>query len=450
MNFNLSDIEEISLKCRSEQSRDYIAESIKCYKAGAHRASIVNTWIAIVFDLIDKIRELSLSGDNVAKDLEIKYESYIKQIEEGNGQGIKCALEFERNILDTCKNKLQFFDRQQFVDLCRLREDRHRCAHPSFQKIGEPYNPSAEQARLHLRNAIVYVLSQPPVQGKAALVELITMVSSSYFPTEKAPVLTLLKSSALSSAQDSLVRNFIDKLIFGFFEDANLLYAKPQALSAIEACYEMYPDITETRLRKQMCKISNELSDEKYKYFVASIALLPFSWSLIESASKNKIIQYIQKSPGSEVIKIIKRLSNIPELKDHISDRINELSQTDITNAISKHNIGELAINAAIRFLSNSRSFDKTNEIFDNIIMPLFEKLSKPIFQEIICLPTTSSADMIGATSYKRFIEKLRSKNIFSDEELNNLLDENLAHYLVVPPSSKGNTDIVATYSGES
>ena len=94
MNETLADIEALALSCRSEQSRIYITESIQCYRAGAYRASIVTSWIAVVFDLIDKIRELSLAGDQVAKKLEEKHDTYLEQIASGNPQGIKAALEF--------------------------------------------------------------------------------------------------------------------------------------------------------------------------------------------------------------------------------------------------------------------------------------------------------------------------------------------------------------------
>jgi hypothetical protein len=71
----------------------------------------VSIWIAVVFDLIDKIRELALSGDGNAKGLEDKYETYLREIERGNEEGVKSALQFEREILTTCKDQLQLFDR---------------------------------------------------------------------------------------------------------------------------------------------------------------------------------------------------------------------------------------------------------------------------------------------------------------------------------------------------
>ncbi|WP_236176803.1 hypothetical protein [Pseudomonas qingdaonensis] len=201
MNEGLYDIEILANRCRSDQSREHVTEAIRCYKAGAHRAAIVTTWIAIVFDLLDKIRELSLSGDAGAKKLEEKYTGYISQINNQNQDGIKGALEFERKILETCRDTLQFFDSQQFVDLERLREDRHRCAHPSFQDLGVPYYPSAEQARLHIRNAVIHVLAAPPVQGKAALAKLKLLIASDYFPLDAKNAEVHLRGSSLEKME---------------------------------------------------------------------------------------------------------------------------------------------------------------------------------------------------------------------------------------------------------
>lgn len=214
---SLADIEALYIRCRSEQSKRYVAEAIRCYRSSAYRAAIVSTWIAVVFDLIEKIRELAVWGDASAKALEHRYETYVSQIHQGNSQGIKNASEFERTIIEICRDDLHFFDAHQYVDLVRLREDRHRCAHPSFQRVGIPYDPSAEHARMHIRNAVIHVLAQPPVQGKAALTELKTLVSSAYFPVDGQKAIAQLENSGLKNATEALVRGFVDQLIFGFF-----------------------------------------------------------------------------------------------------------------------------------------------------------------------------------------------------------------------------------------
>ena len=55
----LIDLDELVAECPDPRSRKYIRESVQCYKAGAYRAAVVACWIAVAFDLVDKIRELS-------------------------------------------------------------------------------------------------------------------------------------------------------------------------------------------------------------------------------------------------------------------------------------------------------------------------------------------------------------------------------------------------------
>lgn len=56
MSDSLIDIEALTLRCRADRAREYVQEAIMCYRAGAYRSAIVNSWIAVVFDLIEKVR----------------------------------------------------------------------------------------------------------------------------------------------------------------------------------------------------------------------------------------------------------------------------------------------------------------------------------------------------------------------------------------------------------
>jgi hypothetical protein len=197
----LSDLDELTLSCRTEQARSYLREAVACYKAGSFRASIVTTWVAVVFDLIEKIRELALAGDKEAQSINETYERWQGQVEAGNPDALQKSLEFERSIIDTTHSKFSFFEAQQLTDLRRLRDDRNRCAHPTFQRKDAPYEPPAELARLHLRNAVDCVLSQPPVQGKAAVRTLVGLVGSSYFPREHEKAKIALQNAGLDRPQ---------------------------------------------------------------------------------------------------------------------------------------------------------------------------------------------------------------------------------------------------------
>jgi hypothetical protein len=133
--------------CRNKKSKDYIKEAVSCYKSGAFRSAIVSTWIAVSFDIIDKLKELSLAGD---KEAQKQLEEFENAIKTGN----------------VVKDKFELISHVEFFDLESLQQDRNRCAHPSMTADGEIYNPSAELARVHIRAAVEYLLQYPLAQGK--------------------------------------------------------------------------------------------------------------------------------------------------------------------------------------------------------------------------------------------------------------------------------------------
>jgi len=68
MIFHLTDLDELVQRVRNERSKEYLKEAIISYRSGAYRAALIVTWISVCVDIIEKIRELSLEGDSVAKD----------------------------------------------------------------------------------------------------------------------------------------------------------------------------------------------------------------------------------------------------------------------------------------------------------------------------------------------------------------------------------------------
>lgn len=428
---SLADIEALAVRCHSEQSKGYIAEAIKCYRASAYRAAIVSTWIAIVFDLVDKIRELSLAGDTAAAAIERQYEGYIRQIEQNNPSGTKSALEFEREILSTCRDKLQFFDPQQFTDLLRLREDRHRCAHPSFQQVGVPYEPSAEQARVHIRNAVVYALAQPPVQGKAALAALKTLVASAYFPTDELDAITQLRNAGLHTASAPLVRSFVDQLLFNFLTNGEPLFHRAQAIAAINATFELFPALTEERLRKQLNKAIRDVPDQYFSGAVSLVSRIRSGWHFLEQASKDKIIVFIKNCPPQDSLSALQPFSQIEDAKAAVYERVNGLTLEELMTSVESHNLREAAKERALYFLSQVRSWNNANDVFGKLVLPLFQHLSRADVERIIRMPRETNADLLGANAYRVFINNVRQSGVISPADLNQLLTLNGGDYLL-------------------
>ena len=197
------DIEDLVQRCRSTNARAYINEAVDCYRIGAYRACVITTWIALVYDFIDKLRELALTGDIAAATRVTEFDEIQRT------RNTEAALKFEREVLTIAKDEFEFITIQEKVELDRLFEDRNRCGHPNLSRDNEVYTPPPELARLHLRVAIEHVLSRPPVQGKAALKMLQKTIGSEYFPTTVSEAKSVLSATPLPRAKQNVVQEFV-------------------------------------------------------------------------------------------------------------------------------------------------------------------------------------------------------------------------------------------------
>ena len=253
----LSSLDELALECVDETARTQIREAINCYQCGAYRAAIVAAYVAVCFDLIQKLKTLAASGDGEAKGAVIQLQKLQDMNDQKNPRAISGLLEFERGLLEKFRDKFDFFGRNEFDELERLRTDRNRCAHPTFLKNAMPFTPSAESARLHLRNALVLVLTQQPKQGKAALESLQTLVLSSYFPKEIPDAVTRLKGSEIQNARTPLITGFVDLLCFGCPDFASPLYKQKSGIVALRATVELHRSEALPRVIKNVNKLAN-------------------------------------------------------------------------------------------------------------------------------------------------------------------------------------------------
>lgn len=431
MTDSLADIDALALKCRAERSRDYIAESIQCYRAGAYRSSIVHTWIAVVFDLVDKIRELALANDPIAVRINAKYETYITQINQGNDQGVKNALEFERTILSTCRRELEFFNHQQITDLERLREDRHQCAHPSFQRAGVPHRPSAELARLHLRNAVEHVLSQPPIQGRPAIAEIITTIASEYFPRDRYQAATALRQTPLANPSEALIRGLIDELVFKYAEADSPLYGKIQVGAALSSMLDTHRDIAETRIAQKLSTLVRRVDDNGLPSVARLIAAIPEAITLIDEAARLRLSEFVRVGPDLDVLPAMAGLGRHPLITEIVRARILRFGTGLLVTAIQEYGLADLAKERVFVIISECSNWHETNDVFDRLVSPLFSHLTRDDFERVIRMPTETTADLIGSNRFEQFIDQVSRTGIIPEAELDTLLGDNRMEYLV-------------------
>jgi hypothetical protein len=269
INLRLTDLDELVLTVRDKTSRIYILEAVNAYRVGAYRSAIVSTWIAVSYDIIAKIRELNIQGDNNAKTFMTNMGKWIK-----DKQIIKLQ-ELEQNLLKMAHDDFEFLSDYERDDLLRLQQDRHLCAHPALVVKEEQllFQPLPELVRVHIVHAVKHLLQHPPTQGKKALDRIMDDMKKDSFPHDCEDIYTFLHTKYLNNAKESLIRNLIIVLLKIILKNDVPAYSskKPAILCALMAVAKGFDELYQHTMSEQLSKIAESLEDQQ---FYASIFLL--------------------------------------------------------------------------------------------------------------------------------------------------------------------------------
>lgn len=410
----LSDLDELVLKCRDQKAKNYIREAVACYKAGAFRSAIVSTWIAVSFDVLDKLKELSLAGD---KEAEKQIEAFDKARRIGD---IANSLKFERDILSVCRDKLELISPVEFIDLDRLQEDRNRCAHPSMTADGEVFNPSAELARMHIRSAVEHLLQYPPAQGKYALDSLTSEVESEYFPTDIKKAIVAFESSPLKKARDSLIRNFTIVLLKKLINDAKDYKEIYRLSTALNAIGVIHRDAYRITLSDKLSSIVRSLEAENLDRVIPLINHVEDSWSHFAADVRQKFQSYVENLPKEKLDDIDVFLS-INDLKNFAEKRLRKATRAELDEPLY-FTVPSQVSDRIIELYSESRSFDQANS-FASTVIRYAGDYSKEQIQKII--NACGENDQIEHSfEVGSVVNALRKNKNVTDEEVDEWLIE--------------------------
>lgn len=383
----LIDLDELSLRCRDEQAKRYIQEAVACYKAGGFRSCIVATWNAVIFDYFHKLRELDMAGDANAKTKLDEYE----RIREGGESKLKEALDYERDILNVAATQFELLTPLEKHDLERLQHDRNRSAHPSMQNSDDPYQPTAELARTHLRNAVEIMLEREPVQGKAAFNRICNEVKSSYFPTDVANARTHFQHGPLKRARKSLIRSlvigFAKAILNGDFpsEERNRLQA------ALAAIVEMHRSTAEEILRTELPGICSIIDDKKL-YRVAHLASkIDVTWDAIGPACQGKVNTLIASGPADNngVLLAIVSAIKVPAIRQSALDRAKTLPIQSFAKIVVAPRADYL--DRAIQEYRSAGSFRGAEQVGQELIVPLASVMDVNHISEVLVVARSNN-----------------------------------------------------------
>lgn len=421
---SLSDLDELTLKCRENEGREYVREAVACYKSGAFRACIVATWIAVVYDILSKLKELALAGSADARQLSEELTRLHPLAAGGDMAAIRRMLEIERTVIDVANEKFGFFDGQQMLDLRRLHDDRNRCAHPTYQGLDQIYIPSPELVRTHLVHAVNHVLSVPPVQGKAAAAQIVRLVESKYFPTEVDDAKIQLRSAGLDRPKDSLVRAVVDELVHGLFDGNAALKAQKKTLVAIRAVVELFPGICEPRLRKAINSLGRKLPDEALIIVFGLLKHVQQAWGFLEADNISRLSEVLRQSSDDTAALIIPICIDIPDLRPICIAKLNSFEGRELGLALQKSQ-HPLIIATAVDLFCRSGSWAQANSTYDHAIQPIIDQLGKDQIHRIVSSANEEGVDLRSARGFVRFLENVYDRNTVDRAELEAFLIEN-------------------------
>jgi hypothetical protein len=156
----------------------------------------------MMYDIIDKLHNLELAGSGRAK-VEL---DKLRNCQSDKAERVAFQA-FENGILELMAvPDFELISRQELFDLSRIAEDRNRCAHPSMDGGLSPFSMTAELARTHLRNAVLYLLQHPPVQGQFAKDQIFNEIRSPLFPEDPERAVQRLSHGPLGHARQILVK----------------------------------------------------------------------------------------------------------------------------------------------------------------------------------------------------------------------------------------------------
>ena len=253
---------------------------------------------------------------------------------------------------------------------------------------------------------------------------------SNYFPRERVQAAIALQGTAAERPAETLIRGFIDTLVFGYTTLGNALYRKVQASAAIGALIDMNRGVAEPRAISQLSKVVRDVTDQEFPFLAKLFGQIPELIPSLTDPARLRLSEFNRNGAEPEVLSAIKSLAEDPEFERLAKLRLDEFSTEKLVAAISEHEVGCIAKDRALIMLSQSRNWSTSNDLFDRIIMPLFHCFTRNDVERIVRMVTDTRADLIGANGYSKFIKEVRDVVIPSDD-LDTLLRQHGASYLI-------------------
>jgi hypothetical protein len=429
---HLRDLEELVLLCRNEVSRSHIREAVACYHAQAYRSCIVSTWIAVVYDFIGKLRDLSFMGDKNAQGKLVEFEAICEK------HDVRKSLDFERRLLEVARDDFELLSEIEFIELTRLLEDRHKCAHPSMLNPTQEYRPSAEVARYHLRTAVESFLRHAPAQGKAALERVLMEIEQQYYPDSLDDLRAHLSAGPLGNPRESLLRNFLivalkhllaPELIPEEAAPAERLRLRTEQrrrerrlLAMVAALHALHGEAVIALVTDRLDQIVSGADDDRLAFAVELVASVGGYWQVLSEAQQRRLQRFVADMPRERLNPTLVRAWETDVFREAAEQRVANFRNLD-WQALEPGAIPEAWIRRAVNMLIGSTSWDTSNALIRGILIPSIDHLTVEDVERVIEAATTNP-DILEAFAFPQFLSLAAGTGIGRER-----IEESLAHH---------------------
>lgn len=192
---HLEDMEELLLKVKRTNIREYMREALDCYMAGAYQGCIVLSYIALFDDLTEKLSELSFVNSDARKiHNEINKRKQNQDV-------------YENYLINKLSSE-KILSKLECSSLTTIKERRNKAAHPSGHKA------SAEEARFIYYEVINKFLSKPILITTQLVDEIILRLENDYFfPSRNKNEIVKVVKKEIDELHPSAFNYLITKLI---------------------------------------------------------------------------------------------------------------------------------------------------------------------------------------------------------------------------------------------
>lgn len=415
------DLETLIEQCASQRAKTYIREAVDCYKVGAYRACVITTWVAVVFDVVDKLRDLALTGDTQAA-------AKVKEFETINAKrDVEAALKFEREILGIAQAPFEFLTAYEAMELGRLQDDRNRCAHPNLVREDEIFRPTPELARAHMRHAVDLVLKCPPVQGKAALGLIQKEVESQYFPTTADGAHGVLKKSPIARARQNLIKTFIFGALTSCLKEPLSGHQIAQRLAAISAVRKIHADLTADMLKHGTDAVISKLDDLFLGRAVHVLNQIPDLLPWLSEATIEKLNAYVARIPDAEVNAVLPHAFARDEFRAAAEARLGPVTDDNLKILVASFSTYGVVppaavVEATLSRFETSRSFDGANSRADDLVRPLIPLLDRTQLERLV--RAGKNGQVLGSFRFSTILAEVKATAKISPAEFDAILTE--------------------------